>query len=282
VFDEFRYGEGAGGGSRKQGWSTAQSPRVSQRTDRSRLVDDAGAAAVFALGGNGSTLAVTNSFRPVTRGEKPGTIITATLISLAATPAGVIAGTTRQEVGIPLDGIADWIDRTFPAEDELAFVGSLRDVELLVRVAWESPFPETLDERALLNLEDLPDDVAQALANPAKELATCATCRQLCVRDEFVWKEKQLCAWDYHDQVFGKRGPWRQGPYEARHFETVPSCAYVVTPLLDKLGVEEILALNNVEPDAAIALVNALLAHDAARAQMAVRTAVGFSVLRET
>jgi hypothetical protein len=37
-----------------------------------------------------------------------------------------------------------------------------------------------------------------------------------------------------------------------------------------------------VEPDAAIALVNALLAHDAARAQMAVRTAVGFSVLRET
>jgi hypothetical protein len=282
LFDEFRHGESAGGGSRKQGWSTTQSPRVSQRSDRSRLVDDAGAAAVFALGGNGSTLAVTNSFRAAQRGEKPGSVITATLIPLAATPAGVIAGTTRQDVGVALDGIAEWIDRTFPAEDELAFVGSLRDVELLVRVAWESPFPANLDERSVLNLEDLPDDVAQALANPLKELATCAACRQLCVRDEFVWKAKQLCAWDYHDQVFGKRGPWRQGPYEERHFATVPSCAYVAPPLLDKLAVEETLALNGVEHNAALTLVNALLAQDSARAYMAVHTEAGFSVLRET
>ena len=161
-------------------------------------------------------------------------------------------------------------------------MGSLRDLELLVRVAWESPFPATLDERSVLNLEDLPDDVAQALANPQKELATCAACRQLCVRDEFVWKEKQLCAWDYHDQVFGKRGPWRQGPYEERHFETVPSCAYIAVPLLDKLGVEETLSLNGVEHTAAITLVNALLAQDSVHAHMAVRTEAGFSVLRET
>lgn len=205
-----------------------------------------------------------------------------TLLPLAATPAGVVAGTTRQNVGVALDGIAEWIDRTFPAEDELAFVGSLRDIELLVRVAWESPFPATIDERTVLNLEDVPDDVALALASPPKELATCAACRQLCVRDEFVWKEKQLCAWDYHDQVFGKRGPWRQGPYAERHFETVPSCAYVAPPLLVKLGVEEALALNGVTPAVAVALVNALLAEDAARAHMAVRTEDGFSVLRET
>lgn len=185
-------------------------------------------------------------------------------------------------MGVALDGIADWIDRTFPAEDELAFVGSLRDVELLVRVAWESPFPATLDEHAVLNLEDLPDDVAAALANPPKELATCAACRQLCVRDEFVWKEKQLCAWDYHDQVFGKRGPWRQGPYEERHFETVPSCSYVAPPLLDKLSVEEALAVNGVAPEAALTLINALLGQDSSRPYMAVRTEAGFSVLRET
>jgi hypothetical protein len=194
----------------------------------------------------------------------------------------VVAGTTRQDVGVALDGIADWIDRTFPADDELAFVGSLRDIELLVRIAWESSFPETVDERAVLNLDDLPGDLAQALVSPAKELATCAACRQLCVRDEFVWKEKQLCAWDYHDQVFGKRGPWRQGPYEERHFETVASCAYVAPPLLDQLGVEEALALNGVAPDVALRLMNDLLAQDTARAHMAVRTDAGFSVLRET
>jgi hypothetical protein len=282
VFDEFRYGESAGGGSRKQGWSTAQSSRVPQRADRGPLVEAGGEDAVFALGGNGTTLAVTNSFRPARRGEKPGTLITATLIPLATTPAGVCAGTTRQEVGIALDGIANWIDRTFPAEDELAFVGSLRDIELLARIAWESAFPANLDERAVLNLDDIPDDVVRALVSPAKELATCAACRQLCVRDEFVWKEKQLCAWDYHDQVFGKRGPWRQGPYEARHFETLPACAYVALPLLEKLGVEEALALNAPVADAAAPIVNAFLAHDASRAHMAVRTEAGFSVLRET
>ena len=51
----------------------------------------------------------------------------------------------------------------------------------------------------------------------------CAACRRLCVRDDFVWKEKQLCAWDYHAQVFGRRGPWHDGAYEERHFETLPS-----------------------------------------------------------
>jgi hypothetical protein len=52
--------------------------------------------------------------------------------------------------------------------------------------------------------------------------------------------------------------------------------------LLDKLGVEETLALNGVEHSAALALINALLAQDSARAHMAVRTEAGFSVLRET
>ncbi len=69
----------------------------------------------------------------------------------------------------------------------------------------------------------------------------CAACRRLCVRDDFVWKEKQLCAWDYHAQVFGKRGPWHNGPYEERHFETLPACAYVAVGLLGELGVELVL-----------------------------------------
>lgn len=158
----------------------------------------------------------------------------------------------------------------------------MRDIELLARIGWEAPFPDALDEKAVLNLEDLPDDVIAALASPPKELVACAACRQLCIRDEFVWKEKQLCAWDYHDQVFGKRGPWRQGAYEERHLETIPACAYVASPLLDKLGVEEALAVSDVVPAVAATLVNALIAQEPARAFMAVRTESGFSVLRET
>jgi len=203
------------------------------------------------------------------------------LIPLAWTPLGVTVGTSRQDVGIPLAGIVDWIDRTFPAEDEHAFVASLRDVELLARIGWEAAFPEPIEERSVLNRDDLPEEVAEGLTRPPQEVVACASCRQLCVRDEFVWKEKQLCAWDYHAQVFGKRGPWHQGAYEERHFETVPACAYVAPPLLGELGVEEVFASGAAAANVIHALVNTLIAGDPARAHMAVRTESGFSLLRE-
>ncbi len=176
----------------------------------------------------------------------------------------------------------DWIDRTFPAEDEHAFVASVRDVEILARTGWESVFPDRVDRRSVLNIEDIPDEISQGLGNPHRDLVACAACRSLCVRDEFVWKERQLCAWDHHAQVFGKRGPWHEGIYEDRHFDSLPVCAYVATPLLEELGVEEVLTVGVVDQAVAHAIVNTLISGDASRAHMAVKTELGFSVLRET
>jgi len=204
------------------------------------------------------------------------------MIPLAWTPRGVCVGNGRQDVGIPATGIPEWIDRTFPAEDEHAFVASVRDLEMLVRIAWETPFPEIVDHRSVLNIEDLPEEIVDGLARPHGDLVTCAACRSLCVRGEFPWKERQLCAWDYHTQAFGKRGPWHEGLYEERHFESVPSCAYVAGPLLEELGVREMLAIGGVAPGLALSIVNTLIAAESSRAYMAVKTESGFSVLRET
>jgi hypothetical protein len=190
-------------------------------------------------------------------------------------------GTDPQEVGLPLSGLIDWIDRTFPADDEHAFVASMRDLELLTRIGWDAPLPQPLGERSVINVEDLPDEVADALAHPPVALVACSACRRLCVRDDFMWKEKQLCAWDYHAQVFGRRGPWREGAYETRHFETLPSCAYVAPELLAELRVDVLLTVAEISDSAAHSIVNALLEGDAGRSHMAVKTASGFVVLRE-
>lgn len=201
---------------------------------------------------------------------------------LALTPLGVALGDTRRGVGLALTSLFDWIDRTFPADDDHVFVASLRDLELLARIEWDAPLPETLDERSIVNLDDLPDELAAALAQPLDTLVQCAACRRLCVRDDFIWKEKQLCAWDYHAQVFGKRGPWRDGPYEERHFETLPSCAYVAPELLAELGVEVLMTIRELAGLAAVTIVNAVLDSDAGRPHMAVRNAAGIAVLRES
>ncbi len=210
-----------------------------------------------------------------------GERITATLVPLAWTPLGIAIGNTRRGVGLSLGGLFDWIDRTFPAEDDRAFVASLRDLELLARIEWDGPLPEAVDDRNVVNLDDLPDDLAAALAQPAETLVQCAACRRLCVRDDFIWKEKQLCAWDYHAQVFGKRGPWRDGLYEPRHFETLPACGYVAPEPLAELGVEVLMTIRELSGTPSAAIVNALLESDPGRPHMAVRTAAGVAVLRE-
>jgi hypothetical protein len=132
-----------------------------------------------------------------------------------------------------------------------------------------------------LNIEDVPEDIADALAHSPEPLVQCAACRRLCVRDHFVWREKQLCAWDYHRQVFGKRGPWRIGEYEERHFETLPSAAYVAPPLLDEAGVDVVLAIGGLPEPVAQEAVNLVMRSDRERAYMAVRTSDGYTVLRE-
>ncbi len=207
--------------------------------------------------------------------------ITVRLVPLAWTPLGIAVGNTRQDVGIPLSGLFDWIDRTFPADDEHAVVASIRDLELLARIGWNAPFPEPLDDRGVLNSEDLPAEIAEALARPSVALVACAACRRLCVRGDFSWKEKELCAWDYHAQVFGRRGPWRESAYEPRHFETIPTCEYVVSELLAELGVELLLTLGELPDSARHAIVNMVLEQDSARSHMAVKTAGSVVLLRE-
>jgi hypothetical protein len=236
---------------------------------------------VLVLGGNATTLAVVNGFPPATPGQASAEPVTARLIPLARTPLGIAVGDSRQDVAVPLSGLFDWMDRTFPAEDEHAFVAPLRDVELLARIGWNAALPERIDESNVINVEDLPEEIVDALAQPPVALVQCDACRRLCVRDDFVWKEKQLCAWDYHAQVFGRRGPWHDGAYEERHFATLPACAYVALPLLAERRVEAVLTVGAVEESVAAAIVNALLAGDAGRPHMAVRTHGGLTVLRE-
>jgi hypothetical protein len=160
-------------------------------------------------------------------------------------------------------------------------VSSLRDLELLARVGWTASVPEALTEDVVVNADDVPEDILDAFAHPAESLVPCAICRRTCVRDHFVWNERRLCAWDYHATVFGKRGPWREAPYEERLWETIPHAAYIAGALLDDVGVDAILAVDGLEDALAHRLINEAIAADAARAHLAVRTSSGYTLLRE-
>jgi hypothetical protein len=237
--------------------------------------DDAPEPMAFVLGGNANTLAFTSSLVPENRQ------ITAWLVPLAWTPIGVVLGENWQRVNIAADNLAAWGDTTFAADDERAFVSSVRDLEMLARVGWSAPVPTELTEGTLVNPDDLPEDLLDAFAHPAETLIQCAICRRSCVRDDFVWNERRLCAWDYHATVFGKRGPWHAEPYEERHFETLPTCKYVAHPLLEDVGVDAIVAMDGIEAPLAHRIINEVIAADRTRAHLAVQTAGGFTVLRE-
>jgi hypothetical protein len=230
---------------------------------------------IFVLGGNAGTLAYVSSLRPVDRQ------VTAYLGSLAWTPIGVVVGEGRQRVNIAADNVIGWVDQTFPADDERSFVAPARDVEILQRAAWHAEAPEGLSEEALLNPEDVPEDVLEALDHPTAPLVQCAMCRRTCVRDDFVWNERQLCAWDYHATVFGKRGPWRGVPYEERLFETLPVAAYVAPQLLDETGVDPLLAISDLPEPAMRRLVNLAIEEGGEGSYIAVRSGPGLTLLRE-
>jgi hypothetical protein len=230
---------------------------------------------VYVLGGNASTLAFVSSLRPM------GKQINTWLVPLAWTPAGVVLGENWQRVGLAADNVIGWIDQTFPPEDERSFVTPARDLEILQRVGWHAETPERLSESVLLNPDDLPEDVLEAVAQPPVQLTQCAVCRRSCVRGDFEWNERQLCAWDYHATVFGKRGPWRNLPYEERLFATLPAAAYVVPGLLMEASVEPILSIAALPEDVMQSLINAAISSDENAAYLAVRTADGLTLLRE-
>jgi hypothetical protein len=89
-----------------------------------------------------------------------------------------------------------------------------------------------------------------------------------------------MCAWDYHATVFGKRGPWRDEPYEDRHFQTLPRAKYVAGGLLEDVGVDAILAIDGVDDALSQSLIAQVMASDPG-AHLAVRTEGGYTLLRE-
>ena len=232
-------------------------------------------ARAYVLGGNASTLAFTSSLVPENRQ------VTAWLVPLAWTPIGAVLGENWQRVGVAADNLAGWTDQTFDPSDERSFVSSLRELELLARIGWAAPVPEALGEDSVVNPEDLPEDILEAFTHAPESLVQCAICRRSCVRDHFVWNERRLCAWDYHATVFGKRGPWREAPYEERLWETIPAAAYVAGPLLEDVGVDAVLAIDGLEDELAQRLVNEAIAADPAHPHLAVRTSGGYTLLRE-
>jgi hypothetical protein len=230
---------------------------------------------VFVLGGNAGTLAYVTSLRAAERQ------VTAYLVSLAWTPVGVVIGEGRQHVNIAADNVVGWVDQTFPPDDERAFVAPARDLEILQRSGWHAEPIQELSEELLLNPEDIPEDVLDALDRPPRALVPCAICRRTCVRSDFVWNERQLCAWDYHTTVFGKRGPWRGVPYEDRLFESLPVAAYVAQQLLDEAGVDVILAVSELPEPAMRRLVNLAIEEGGDGSYIGVRSGGDLTLLRE-
>ena len=229
----------------------------------------------FVLGGNASTLAFTSSFKA------DGKQLTVWLVPLAWTPIGVVQGEAWQKVGIAADNIAGWTDETFSPEDEHAFITAMRDVELLTRVGWSVEPPEHLEESLILNPEEVPEDVLDALTVPAEPLVSCQVCRRTCVRDHFVWNDRQLCAWDYHALVFGRRGPWHDQPYEDRLWDTIPNPKYVAPVLIEQQNVDLVLSLGGVDEALARRVIDELMRAGDGQPYLAVRVEAGLMLLRE-
>lgn len=229
----------------------------------------------FVLGGNASTLAFVATLVPDNRQ------LTAWLVPMAWTPIGVVLGENWQRVNIAADNVPAWADATFAPDDERAFVSSARDLEMLMRIGWHGATPTELNEDVLINPDDLPEDVLESFNHPPEALVQCAVCRRTCVRDDFVWNERRLCAWDYHATVFGKRGPWRSEPYEERHFATLPTCKYIAHPLLTDVSVEAVMAIDGLDDELAHRFMNEAIAADPSRAHLGVRTEGGYTLLRE-
>jgi hypothetical protein len=81
--------------------------------------------------------------------------------------------------------------------------------------------------------------------------------------------------------VFGKRGPWRDGPYEERFWDTIPHAAYVAGPLLHDVSVDAVLAIEGLDDELAHRLINEAIAADAEHPHLAVNTSGGYTLLRE-
>lgn len=230
---------------------------------------------VFVLGGGEHMLA----FVAQASGEK-GQLPVVT-VPLAWTPVGVAIGEGWQRVLIDENNVGGWVDQTFVPEDERAFIAPLGELELLRRIGWKDGAPERLSAELVLNPQDLPEDVVDALDAPMLPITRCAACRRSCVKDEFLWQERQLCAWDWHRTVFGRRGPWRTESLNRMQFSSVPGAGYVVPALAEEAGAETLMLLGRVDAELAYDVVSTLMERMGDGSYITVSTDSGWVVLRE-
>jgi len=230
---------------------------------------------VFVLGGGEHMLAF------VTQAVGENGQLPVILVPLAWTPVGVAIGEGWQRVLVDENNVGGWVDQTFVPEDERAFIAHLGELELLRRIGWKDAVPERLSEQHVLNPADLPEDVIEALESPMMPIARCSSCRRSCVKDEFVWQERQLCAWDWHRALFGRRGPWRSEPYNRAQFSGIPRAAYVVPALAEEAGAETVMLLGRIDPELAYDIVSTLMERIGDGSYITVSTHTGWVLLRE-
>lgn len=203
------------------------------------------------------------------------------MVPLAWTPVGVAIGDGWQRVLVDEDNVSGWVDQTFVPEDERAFLGPLNELDLLRRIGWKDEVPASLSEELVLNLADLPEDVIDGLGSPMLAITRCAACRRSCVKDEFVWQERQLCAWDWHRSVFGRRGPWRTEAVNRAQFSDAPTAGYVVPALAEEAGAETLMLLGRVDPELAYEVVSTLIERLGDCSYITISTDTGWVLLRE-
>ncbi|TAM76778.1 hypothetical protein EPN44_04560 [bacterium] len=230
---------------------------------------------IFVLGGGEHMLAF------VTQASGDKGQLPVVMVPLAWSPLGVVVGEGWQRVLVDEDNVSGWVDQTFVPEDERAFLAPLGELDLLRRIGWKDEVPDRLSEEQILNLGDLPEDVIEALGSPMLPIARCAACRRSCVKDEFIWQERQLCAWDWHRSVFGRRGPWRTDAYNRVQFSDIPAAGYVVPPLAEEAGAETLMLLGRVDPELAYDAVSMLVERLGDGSYITVSTDTGWVLLRE-
>ena len=139
VFDESGYGAGAGGGARKHGRAAAEPARVPRGASDDRRVDGriAGRAARLRHRRQRQHAGGRQQFR-----HRRAARSRRGCFRWRGRRSASSSATHGRTPASRSTGLFDWIDRTFPPEDERAFVAPLRDIELLARIGWQAPLPE--------------------------------------------------------------------------------------------------------------------------------------------
>ena len=105
-------------------------------------------------------------------------------------------------------GLFDWVDRTFPPEDERAFVAPMRDIELLARISWERRCRASRRAKRP-HIEDVPEESSTRLASDLPQLVAMRGL-PAALRPRRVRVERESSALGTITRKFSaRRGPWR-------------------------------------------------------------------------